>query len=282
MNFYIVIPAHNEEDHIGLCLESLVQQTQLPKQIIVVNDNSTDNTATLIKHYTDKYAWITSLTINSSEAHIPGRKVIHAFYKGLELLDDDYDIICKYDADIIFPKNYIASVAQLFKADKTVGIAGGLPYILNNDTWIYETVASKSHVRGPIKSYRKACFKAIGGLKNSIGWDTADVLLAQFNGWNIQTDRTLHVKHLKPTGKTYSKNTKYLQGEGLYKMRFGLILAFISASKSAFNKKSLAYLKNTTIGYLKAKFSDTTPMVTEEEGKFIRRLRWKNILKKIF
>jgi cellulose synthase/poly-beta-1,6-N-acetylglucosamine synthase-like glycosyltransferase len=282
MNFYIVIPAHNEEDYIGLCLESLVQQTLLPKKIIVVNDNSTDNTANIIKQYTDQYTWITSITINSSEAHIPGRKVINAFYKGFELLDEAYDVICKYDADIIFPKNYIESVTNIFNADTSVGVAGGLPYVLKNDKWIYETVASKNHVRGPIKSYRKACFKAIGGLKNSIGWDTTDVLLAQFNGWKIQTDKTLHVKHLKPTGKTYGKNTKYLQGEGLYKMRFGIILTFISASKSAFNKKSFAYLKNAIIGYFKAKSSNTERIVTKEEGKFIRRLRWKNILKKIF
>lgn len=282
MNFYIVIPAHNEEDYIGHCLESLVQQTLLPKKIIIVNDNSTDNTANIIKLYTDQYTWITSITINSSEAHIPGRKVINAFYKGFELLDESYDVICKYDADIIFPKNYIESVTNIFKADTSVGVAGGLPYILKNDKWIYETVASKNHVRGPIKSYRKACFEAIGGLKNSIGWDSVDVLLAQFNGWKVQTDKTLHVKHLKPTGKTYDKNTKYLQGEGLYKMRFGIILTFISAGKSAFNKKSFAYLKNAIIGYFKAKSSNTERIVTKEEGKFIRRLRWKNILKKIF
>jgi cellulose synthase/poly-beta-1,6-N-acetylglucosamine synthase-like glycosyltransferase len=282
MNFYIVIPAHNEEDHIGQCLESLVQQTQLPKKIIVVNDNSTDATANIIKHYTNQYPWITSISINSSEAHIPGRKVIHAFYKGFELLDEDYDIICKYDADIIFPKNYIESVAKIFDSNSTVGIAGGLPFILKNHSWVYETVASKSHVRGPIKSYRKACFKDIGGLKNSIGWDTVDVLLAQYNGWQIQTDKNLHVKHLKPTGKTYGKNTKYLQGEALYKMRFGIILTIISAGKSAFNKKSVAYLKNAIIGYFKAKYSNTAHMVSKEEGQFIRRFRWENIFKKIF
>lgn len=281
MDFYIVIPAHNEEDYIGLCLESLVQQTQLPKKIIVVNDNSTDNTSKIIEQYTSQHPWITSITIDSSEAHIPGRKVINAFYKGFELLDEDYDVICKYDADIIFPKHYIESVAHIFSADESVGVAGGLPYILKNDKWIYETVASKNHVRGPIKSYRKACFKNIGGLKNSIGWDSVDVLLAQFNGWKVQTDKNLHVKHLKPTGKTYAKNTKYLQGEALYKMRFGIILTLISAAKSAYNKKSFPYLKNAFLGYLKAKSSNTERIVTKEEGKFIRQLRWKNIFKKI-
>ena len=32
MNYYIVIPAHNEEKFIGLTLDSLVNQTVLPKK----------------------------------------------------------------------------------------------------------------------------------------------------------------------------------------------------------------------------------------------------------
>ena len=45
MNYYIIIPAYNEEAFIGLTLQSLISQTVLPKKVVVVNDNSTDNTA---------------------------------------------------------------------------------------------------------------------------------------------------------------------------------------------------------------------------------------------
>jgi glycosyltransferase involved in cell wall biosynthesis len=48
MNYYIIIPAHNEAALIGLTLESLVTQTLLPKKIVIVNDNSTDNTADIV------------------------------------------------------------------------------------------------------------------------------------------------------------------------------------------------------------------------------------------
>jgi glycosyltransferase involved in cell wall biosynthesis len=48
MNYYIVIPAHNEAALISLTLESLVRtNATLPKKI-VVNDNSTDNTADIV------------------------------------------------------------------------------------------------------------------------------------------------------------------------------------------------------------------------------------------
>ena len=44
MKYYIIIPAHNEEQFISLTLQSLVDQTLLPSKIVVVNDSSTDKT----------------------------------------------------------------------------------------------------------------------------------------------------------------------------------------------------------------------------------------------
>ncbi len=44
--------------------------------------------------------------------------------------------------------------------------------------WKLNHPMNKDHVRGAFKSYTKKCFKAIGGLKNSIGWDTVDEFLA--------------------------------------------------------------------------------------------------------
>ena len=49
MNFYIIIPAHNEEAFLEKTLQSLVEQTLLPKRIVVVNDASTDGTQNIIQ-----------------------------------------------------------------------------------------------------------------------------------------------------------------------------------------------------------------------------------------
>ena len=282
MNFYIVIPAHNEETFLKQTLDSLVNQSLLPKQLVIVNDDSTDDTPNIINTFVKQYDWITSITITSSKEHIPGSKVVNAFYKGLETFDENYDVICKFDADLIFPENYLETISKLFRSNKKIGIAGGLPYVKSNGNWIFEKVASKNHVRGPLKAYRKACFEKIKGIKSSIGWDTLDVLLAQYHGWEIATDKSLHIKHLKPTGKSYTEKSKYLQGEALYKMRFGLILSFLSALKSAINRKQLGYFFNTLKGYFIAKRRKIPFIVTKEEGRFIRKFRFKSMLKKIF
>ncbi len=282
MNIYIVIPAHNEEDYIALMLESLTKQTILPKKVVVVNDNSTDKTSEIVSMFANKYDWIKAIKISSSLDHIPGSKIINAFNAGLETLDNDFDVICKFDADIILPDDYLERIIHLFNSDKKIGIAGGLAFIKKKDKWVYETIASKDHVRGPFKAYRKSCFANIGGLKESIGWDTVDTLLAQYYGWKVKTDKNLYVKHLKPTGKNYNKESKFSFGEGLYKMRMGFTLSCLSAIKSCINKRSISYCFNTFRGYIKAKLNKTEFNVTKEQGKFIRKLRWNKILKSFF
>jgi cellulose synthase/poly-beta-1,6-N-acetylglucosamine synthase-like glycosyltransferase len=280
LNFSIIIPAHNEADSIGLTLYSLTNQTIKPKQIIVVNDNSTDTTQSVVESYAQKHSFISLIHNKSSNQHLPGSKIINAFYKGYETLDDDYDVICKFDADLIFANNYLEQLAHHFKNNDKLGMVSGFCYIEKNGEWVLENLTRKDHIRGALKAYRKDCFLEIGKLKPSMGWDTVDELLAQYYGWHILTDESLHVKHLKPTGISYNKASKYLQGEAMYKMRYGFLITIISALKLAHKKGSFFLFKDYMSGYFKAKKEKIDFLVSEEEGKFIRTLRWKGILKK--
>ncbi|MEC3906872.1 glycosyltransferase family 2 protein [Tamlana sp. 2201CG12-4] len=280
MDFYIVIPAHNEASSIGLTLDSLVNQTLLPKQIVVVNDNSTDKTQDIVEAYSAKHPWITLINSKSSNEHLPGSKIVNAFYKGYDILDDNYDVICKFDADLIFPNNYLEKLAFHFNNEDQLGMASGFCYIEKNGDWVLENLTRKDHIRGALKAYRKACFHKIGKLKRSMGWDTVDELLAKYYGWSILTDESLHVRHLKPTGSGYNKASKYLQGEAMYKMRYGFVITLISALKLAIKKQQFGLFKDYMAGYFKAKKEKALHLVSEEEGKFIREIRWKGIKKR--
>lgn len=280
LNFYIIIPAHNEEDSIGQTLESLTTQTLLPKRLVIVNDNSSDGTQSIVESYAKENDWIHLINSQSSNKHLPGSKIINAFYKGYEVLDDDYDVICKFDADLIFPENYLEKIASHFKNNPKLGMAAGFCYIEKQGDWILENLTNKDHIRGALKAYTKACFLQIGKLKPSMGWDTVDELLAKYYGWEVLTDESLHVKHLKPTGISYNKASKYLQGEAMYKMRYGFTITLISALKLAYKKKSFPLFRDYMMGYFKAKNNKIEPLVSIEEGQFIRDLRWKGMLKK--
>ena len=187
MKYYIIIPAHNEESFLGLTLQSIIEQTILPSKIVVVNDNSTDKTAEIALAFAEKNTAITLVNKTSEAIHLPGSKVIQAFNKGLETLDDDYDFIVKVDADLIFPKNYFETIINHFKSDDTIGMVGGFAYIEKNNDWILENLTDKDHIRGAFKAYRAATFKQIGGLKPAMGWDTVDELLCKFYNWPRDT-----------------------------------------------------------------------------------------------
>ena len=281
MKFYIVIPAHNEAHFIEQTLESLVKQTLLPKKVVVVNDNSTDETEDIVKEFTNKYEFIRLVNKQSSVKHLPGAKIIQAFYTGLETLDDDYDILCKFDADLIFPKNYLEKLSYHFKNNAKLGMAAGHCYFKKGEELVLENLTRKDHIRGALKAYRKGCFVQIEGLKKSMGWDTVDELLAKYYGWQISTDESLKVIHLKPTGANYNKASKYLQGKAMYKMRLGFTLTFITALKLGLKKKSFSFFFNYLVGYLEAFINKNDRIVTKEQGKFIRNLRWKGILHKL-
>lgn len=282
MNYYIVIPAHNEEAFITLTLESLISQTVLPKKVVVVNDNSTDRTAEIVTDFAKENPFITLVNKTSSAIHLPGSKVIQAFHKGFETLDEEYDVIVKLDADLILPNNYFETILTIFEKDATIGMAGGFAYIEKNGEWILENLTDKDHIRGAFKAYRKACFQQIGNLKPAMGWDTVDELLSKFYGWKVVTDASLIVKHLKPTGANYNKTARYKQGEAFYTLGYGFLITSIASAKLAMMKKKPFLFLDYIKGFWKAKAAKTPLLVTAEQAKFIRKYRLKKMKEKLF
>ena len=283
MNFYIVICAHNEELFLAETLRAVLAQTVQPKKVLVVNDNSTDNTEAIIDEYASENRHILKINRSSSAHHMPGAKVVEAFNEGYEQLDDQYDFIVKLDADIILPENYFEKISELINSDSKAGILGGFAYEQDtNGAWKLNHPMNKDHVRGAFKSYTKQCFKAIGGLKNSIGWDTVDELLAQYNDFKVITDDSLKIKHLRPLGASYNKRARFLQGEAMYRMRYGYLISFIAALKIAWKRKKWVLFFDTLKGFIQAKKRNLPYLVTNKEGEFIRKLRWRNILNKLF
>ena len=282
MNFGIIIPAYNEEKSIVLTLQSLINQSFVPYQILVVDDGSTDNTAQLVSEMVVQHPQIQLVQRKEKGEHQPGAKIVQTFNFGLPYLKKEVDVICKYDADLVFPANYFEVMNMHYTENQQLGMYGGFCYIKQGDAWVLENLTNKDHLRGAVKSYRKACFEAIGGLKTAMGWDTADELLARYHGWEVQTNENLQVKHLRPTGAGYKSNAKYLQGSVFYRLRYGVILTLLAAAKLAIRKRSLALFFHYLRGYLKAKREQQPYLLSEEEGRWVRNYRWRGIVKKVY
>ena len=282
MKYYIVIPSYNEEALIPLTLQSLISQTVLPSKIVVVNDNSTDKTAEIVLEFAKKNPYISIVNKTSENIHLPGSKVIQAFQKGYETLDENYDLIVKLDADLIFPSNYFETIIKHFQSDSKIGMAGGFCYIEKNGDWVLENLTDKDHIRGALKAYRKDCFKEIGGLKPAMGWDTVDELLCKYYNWKVVTDESLHVKHLKPTGANYNKTARYKQGEAFYSLGYGFFITAIASAKLAMMKKKPFLFLDYLQGFWKAKSAKKPMLVNPEQAKFIRNYRLQKMKEKLF
>jgi len=278
----IIIPAFNEESLITKTLESLCAQTLQATQIIVVDDNSTDATLEVAQSFADRLP-LQVIKNQSSAENIPGSKVINAFNKGLSLINiDEFDVICKYDSDLIFPANYLEMICYRFRESgiKT-GMVAGHCTIIKNGQWVIENQNNPDHIRGALKAYRTECFEEINGLRSTIGWDTIDEMLARYYGWKVITIDGLYVKHLKPTGAAYKPKSMQLQGEAFYKMRYGWMLTFITALKMSLNKNRLSLFSDYLKGYFKAQKNGIEPVLNKDQGRFLRSYRWNGIRSKI-
>ena len=52
----ILVPARNEEDVLETTIESILNQEYLNFELLILNDNSTDNTKNIITKYEKKYS----------------------------------------------------------------------------------------------------------------------------------------------------------------------------------------------------------------------------------
>ena len=278
----IIIPAYNEERIISACLETYISQTVRPDLVLIIDDNSSDKTFEIVSGFNKLNPWIRVLRFQSEARHLPGEKVVNAFNFGLSSLKASFDLIGKFDADILLPGNYFETVQKAFERDPKLGLCSGLLYIKRDEKWVYESIASKEHVRGPVKLYRQSCIEAMGGLRPGLGWDTADTILLQYYGFKMLTLTELKVKHLRPTGSSYSNSTAINQGRGYRNMRYGLAISIIASLKMAWRKGSLSIVWNSLRGYSRASKDRLPYLVTSEEGRYVRKHRWKMMGKKLF
>ena len=91
----VIIPVHNEEKNLGRTVNDLtilLQKEQVPYEIILVNDNSSDTTPEIIKGLVDNNSNIK--TINRKPPGGFGR----AIRSGLELVSGEAVVICMADS----------------------------------------------------------------------------------------------------------------------------------------------------------------------------------------
>lgn len=111
MKVSVVIPAYNEEKRIGACLRSIYNQTVLPYEVIVVDNNSSDKTAQIARK------------MGATVIVEPHQGVTFARNRGFDKAMGD--IIARTDADTIVSPNWIERINSHFEQDRALEAISG-------------------------------------------------------------------------------------------------------------------------------------------------------------
>lgn len=279
MNHIVITPVYNEEEFLSDYITSMIRQEQRPNLLVLVDDNSSDNSSKIIKEYAEEYDWIKYIYHPSEQKKVQGSKVIEAFNFGLEKSEIDlmnFDIISKIDADLELPLNYFKEIINSFEQNSTIGLAGGYIREKKNGKWI-DILSTDYHVRGALKSYRTTCFLDIGGLMPILGWDGLDEMKAMFCGWKTKNIK-VGAKHFRPADNDYNPvNMALKRGIHNYKNGGNLFLAIIRSivriTKKPYFLVGLSYF----YGYMKAFILRYPKNVSRELESFINNFHLKRI-----
>ena len=202
----IVSPVRNEAAHIERVVRSVAAQELTPARWIVVDDHSTDATLEILRRLEAEVPFLTVMQAPAKPAGpVRDRLAVAAaprtYNAGLDTVDwRQYTHVMKLDGDIEMPPHYFRELVARFEADPTLGLAGGVLDEPQADGGMRRIKIAPHHVHGALKLYTRACFEAIGGIQERLGWDTIDGTYARMRGFETRHFDDLVSVHHRPIG----------------------------------------------------------------------------------
>lgn len=203
--YVVITPCRNEEEYLPITIDTMVKQTILPSLWVIVDDGSTDSTPQLVEEAAAKHSWIKLHRRKDRGERAVGGGVVQAFNEGLDQINlDEYDYVCKLDADLGLTENYFESLMKEMESDPLLGNFSGKTYIpTSSGKWVSERMGDENAI-GASKFYRVQCFKEINGFVPQACWDGIDGHMCRMKGWKAMSlDRPeLRMQHYRPQGSS--------------------------------------------------------------------------------
>lgn len=184
MKFSILVPAYNEEQSIASCLNSITSLTFHDKEIIVIDDASTDRTTQVVERFLGKGVILIRREKNGGRAA--------ALNSGLQTAQGD--VVITTDADTVVPSDWLDRYTVCLE-QRGVVAAGGAYEASNKDNalahatsildQILNGVFKKSLVpnklSGVNSAIRREALSDLGGFNENSWWSEDSEL-----GWKLQ------------------------------------------------------------------------------------------------
>ena len=179
MKISIIVPAYNESKNLAVSLHSLLNQTYPHIELIVVDNNSSDETGAIAKQFTDKVY----LEVNSG--------YVHAVACGAKEASGELITFC--DADTRYPADWLERImATFYKHPQSVAVYGtSITYdatrflncfnsvvytgliIASRYVWRFHNTAGFNFV------IKKSAYDQVGGYDTQYKWMSPDIELGK-------------------------------------------------------------------------------------------------------
>jgi glycosyltransferase involved in cell wall biosynthesis len=288
IRYVLITPARNEERFIEKTIQSVVGQTVLPSKWVIVNDGSTDATASIVGQYLAQYDWMELVDLPTHRDRSFAAKV-NAFNAGFARVKDlEYEVIGNLDSDLSFDADYCEFLLTKFEEDSNLGVAGTI-FREEGYSSAIDSFEGQNHVAGGCQLFRRECFEEIGGYipNRAGGIDWIAVTTARMMGWTTRSFREKSFFHYRSLGTaersllastfSYGEKDYYLGGHPLWEL-----------FRVAYRATKKPYLLGGTAlysGYLSAFLRQMRRPVSDELMRFHRKeqmLKLKAILRSMF
>lgn len=274
MRYVLITPARNEEQFIEKTIQSVIAQSVLPSKWVIVNDGSTDATASIVRQYLAKYDWMELVGLPTHRDRSFAAKV-RAFNAGFDRVKGlEYEVIGDLDSDISFDADYFEFLLDKFQEDANLGVAGTI-FREEGYSSATDSFEGQNHVAGGCQLFRRQCFEEIGGYipNRAGGIDWIAVTTARMMGWTTRSFREKSFFHYRSLGTaersllasafSYGEKDYYLGGHPLWEI--------FRAAYRAVKKPYLVGAIALYSGYLSAFLRQMKRPVSDELMRFHRK-----------
>jgi biofilm PGA synthesis N-glycosyltransferase PgaC len=274
----IISPVRNEAAHIERVARAVAAQELAPVAWVVLDDASTDDTLERLRALEAEVPVLRALAgteapeVAGAADRLARAAAPRAFNRALRAAGvEDFTHVMKLDGDVELPSEYLRVLMERFAADPALGIACG-DLIEETGTGWRTLPIPRTHVHGALKCYSRACFDAIGGVQERLGWDTVDETYARMRGYRTRSFGDLvavHHRHLASADGVLRGRARH--GECAYIAHFPFEWVALRAVKIGRSKplglSGVAFL----YGYVSAAVRRVEQIPDTEFRRFARR-----------
>lgn len=206
----IIIPARNEENNIGVCLDAIIKQ-DYPKdlfEVIVIDDHSTDNTVEIVNRYKSANVRCIRLSNHPSDNTIAYKKKALS----IGIAASTGELIITTDADCFAGQYWLKNIAAIYEQEKPVMIVAPVDFTNNGslvqlfqslDFMSMQGITAASHKlklgnmsNGANLAFSREAYNAVDGYKGIDHLASGDDYLLM-----------MKMQHAYPDKISYLKNT---------------------------------------------------------------------------